>query len=112
MSIGTKTSPLLPLMAAFATAAAQAAVDPEQALRRQASHTQLQQQLREAQVELYCAHQAQATRMLQQARHQLLAAGAAADVQDLHTVDRSLWLLRRGQTQQAIAMLEEAHQRA
>lgn len=90
-----KSTPVLALVAAFAATSAQAAADPDESTRRQERRAQVQQQLRAAQVELYCDHDNQA----------LLA---QPDPGSLQAVNQVIWLLRRGETAQAIAALESA----
>ncbi|QPF72431.1 hypothetical protein G8A07_05445 [Roseateles sp. DAIF2] len=100
-----KSTPVLALVAAFAATSAQAAADPDESTRRQERRAQVQQQLRAAQVELYCDHDSQALRLMRETRQALLA---QPDPSSLRAVDQVIWLLRRGETAQAIAALESA----
>lgn len=104
----SKTTPMLALVAAFAATSAQAAVDPEASLRRDERRAQVSQQLRAVQVELYCDHQDQAIGMIRDARRQLMAQRDEDSRRSVRQLERASWLVRHGDTAEAIAALEVA----
>ncbi|WAC71467.1 hypothetical protein OU995_18000 [Roseateles sp. SL47] len=106
----SKTSPILALMAAFAAASAQAApIQDDELTSREQRRAQLQQQLRDVRVELYCSHEDHALQMMREARQALVAQHDDVAERGVAHLDRAIWAVRHGDTQQALNLLQDAH---
>ncbi|UXH80721.1 hypothetical protein [Roseateles amylovorans] len=104
----SKTTSAWTLVAAFAAASAQAAPVTEELDRRADRRAQVNEQLRAVEVELYCDHSQQAMSMMREARRQLLAQRDEAAAGKVRGLEQAIWLVRHGDTAEAIATLESA----
>ncbi|PIM51001.1 hypothetical protein CS062_22080 [Roseateles chitinivorans] len=104
----SKSTPILAMVAAFAAASAQAATDPDDMARRSERRAMVHQQLRAVQVELYCDHQDNAMHLLRDARRQLMAQRDPASAAELRQLEKLSWLVRHGDTVEAIATIDAA----
>lgn len=107
----SKSSPILAMVAAFAAASAQAATEPDDLARRSERRALVQQQLRAVQVELYCDHQDNAMHLLRDARRQLMAQRDPDSASELRQLEKLSWLVRHGDTVEAIATIDAARGR-
>lgn len=108
----SKSTPILAMVAAFAAASAQASTSPDDMTRPSERRAMVNDQLRAVQVELYCDHQVNAIHMIRDARRLLLANRDADSVQGVRQLDKISWLVRHGDTVEAIATLESARREA
>lgn len=108
----SKTTSAWTLVAAFAAASAQAAPVTEEGERRADRRALVNEQMRAAEVELYCDHSDQAMSMLREARRQLLAQRDDADASQVRGLEQAIWQVRHGDTADAIATLESARKEA
>ncbi|ANH67349.1 hypothetical protein [Mitsuaria sp. 7] len=104
----SKSTPILAMVAAFAAASAQASTNPDDLTRRSERRAMVQQQLRAVQVELYCDHQDNAMHLLRDARRQLMAQRDPDNTRDLRQLEKVSWLVRHGDTVEAIATIDAA----
>ncbi|SEL37726.1 hypothetical protein SAMN05216359_10892 [Roseateles sp. YR242] len=106
----SKTSPILALMAAFAAASASAApMQDDELTSRENRRAYLQQQLRDVRVELYCDHQDHALQMMRDTRRQLSVQHDDVSERGVEHLDRAIWAVRHGDTDQALNLLQDAH---
>lgn len=103
----SKSTPLLALVAAFATASVQATPESEDNQRRETRRAAVHQQLQAVQVELYCDHPAQALHLIRDTRRQLMSQRDDESERGVRQLDRASWLVRHGDTVEAIAALED-----
>lgn len=106
----SKTSPILALMAAFAAASASATpIQDDELASREQRRSHLQQQLLDVRVELYCDHEDHALQMMREARQALSAQHDDVSERGVAHLDRAIWAVRHGDTQQALNLLQDAH---
>jgi len=104
----SKSTPILAMVAAFAAASAQASTNTDDLTRRSERRAMVHQQLRAVQVELYCDHQDTAMHLLRDARRQSMAQRDPDNADDLRQLEKVSWLVRHGDTVEAIATIDAA----
>lgn len=101
------TRPLVALVASIAAPAALAA-DAAAEAERASHHTRARVEMRVAQVELYCDHDASALHAMQRARRELQLATGHGVGSGLAALDRASWQMRHHDTTGAVASLGDA----
>lgn len=98
----------LVLLAAMAGASSYAVGDDKTGARPDASLARAGDDMRQARVELYCDHRAQAIAAIRRATHALEEAARAADPVALAALDEAAWEAKRDHLAQAVAALDAA----
>lgn len=96
------------LLAAMASASGYAAADTPDADTGRTRLVQMGQDIRSAQVELYCDHRAHAITAIRRATQALEAAPGHVDPLALAALEEAIWEARRDHTDAAVAALDTA----
>lgn len=96
------------LLAAMASASSYAAPHAVDGPGPQAALAQMGQDMRHAQVELYCDHAASAIAAIRRATLALEATPGPVDPLALAALEQAIWEARRDHTEQAVAALDTA----